>query len=373
MTEDAVDVAVIGAGPAGTCAAIAARAAGARVTIVERSTFPRTKVCGCCLSPAGVAVLRRLGAEAAIRDALPLHDVILECSGAQARIRGDRGVAIGRDALDPALLQCAAARGVQVRMGCSATIDGPGRVLVGPREDGVRTVLEASVVVVADGLAGTALGGHASAAWRWTVAPRSRMGFGAVLPAATLRCPVGSILMRVQHGGYIGTVRLPDGRVDVAAAADPAVVRRFGGPAGCALAWLGESVVDRAAVADAPWRGTPTLTRRRATVSGEGVMVVGDAAGYVEPFTGEGMGWAMRSGAAAGTLAAEVARHAASTAAWPRLLRDITHRDRLRCRGIAIALRNPALVGGAIRASRIAPWILDAFARRIGRIAAEHG
>ena len=62
------DVVVIGAGPAGSSAAIAAARAGGRVLLAERSCFPRTKVCGCCLGPAGVAALGRLGAATALEE-----------------------------------------------------------------------------------------------------------------------------------------------------------------------------------------------------------------------------------------------------------------------------------------------------------------
>lgn len=56
--------------------------------------------------------------------------------------------------------------------------------------------------------------------------------------------------------------------------------------------------------AELSWRGTPALTRRRTRISEERVFVLGDAAGYVEPFTGEGMAWALASGAAVAPLAA---------------------------------------------------------------------
>lgn len=374
MNDDRFDVLVIGAGPAGTCTALAAIASGARTAIIERATFPRTKVCGCCLSPAGVAALRALGADDALHDAVELREVTVVASGAVARIAGDRGVAIGRDALDDRLLRHAQARGAVAWTGTSATVTAPGVVTATDRTDGSMRTLRARVVVVADGLGGSALGAHGTgpagapdAAPGWRIARRSRMGFGAVLPGDAVRCAPGCIVMKVVRGGYIGLVRLPDGRIDVAAAADPMMVRRLGGPAACAEAWLADHVLRVDAIRDAAWRGTPALTRRRARVDGPGLMVVGDASGYVEPFTGEGMGWAMNAGRAAGALAARVAQGSARTDEWPRALHALASRDRVRCRAIALALRSPALTGAALRASALAPSFLDAFARRIGK------
>ena len=106
-------------------------------------------------------------------------------------------------------------------------------------------------------------------------------------------------------GGYTGLVRLEDGRLDVAAAFDAAWVRAAGGPGRAAARLLREAgwpAPDR--LEALPWRGTPALTRRPRRVAAERLFVVGDAAGYVEPFTGEGMAWALASGAAVAPLAA---------------------------------------------------------------------
>ena len=103
----ACDIAVIGAGPAGSCAAIAAARAGARVVLVDRSTMPRAKVCGCCLAASGVASLEGAGAGEALADAVPLR-AIRVTSGARAMtLAREAGVAIGREELDARLVALA--------------------------------------------------------------------------------------------------------------------------------------------------------------------------------------------------------------------------------------------------------------------------
>ena len=64
------DVLIVGGGPAGAACALACRAEGLRVLVVERAVFPRDKVCGDCLNPDGWPVLAQLGVEDAVR-ALP--------------------------------------------------------------------------------------------------------------------------------------------------------------------------------------------------------------------------------------------------------------------------------------------------------------
>lgn len=354
-------VAVIGAGPAGACAAIAACRAGARVLLVDRAAFPRAKACGCCLSPQAIAAIGRLGACAAIADALPLDSVRLVADGREARFARHAGVAIGRDALDDRLAAIARDRGAEVRLGTAAHLVEPGVIELG---DG-RARVTASVVVAADGLAGSSLARDDAAAW--TVAPASRIGFGATVPAGTVRCGPGEVRMHVGRAGYVGAVVLPDGSTDIAGAMQPDAVRADGGPAEAAIRMLATAVIDPQPVRTARWRGTPPLTRRRKALAAPRLLLAGDAAGYVEPFTGEGIGWATATGAAAGSLAARIARGEASERDWPAIHSSIARGSALRCRAIALLLRSPAAVRACIALGNAAPRALEAIALRIGR------
>jgi 2-polyprenyl-6-methoxyphenol hydroxylase-like FAD-dependent oxidoreductase len=209
---------------------------------------------------------------------------------------------------------------------------------------------ETPVLVIASGL----VSGNAEPE------PGSRIGAGVVLPARTAPTfyQPGTIYMATGRGGYVGVVRVEDDRLDVAAALDPSFVKGEGGPGPAAEVILysaGWPVPP--GFADARWKGTPALTRRPRRLGGGRTFVVGDAAGYVEPFTGEGMAWAVMSAAALAPIAARAVR------GWtPQHLREweATHRrvvgSRQRvCRVVAGVLRSPLLTGLAVRAIRWLP------------------
>lgn len=365
MNDSNCDVAVIGAGPAGASAAIAAARAGARTVLVDRAEFPRSKVCGCCLTAQAVAELAALGAREALDGALPLRSVRISCGARAVTLGRDAGVAIGRDELDARLVEVARRVGVTVVCSVRAQVARGGLVRITHGDGAVRQIA-ARTTIVADGLSGTALDDCPGFAWR--IARTSRMGFGATVPAHAVACDAGQIRLRVSRGGYIGAVRLPggsaDGTVDVAAAVDPALLRDSKGVAACALALLGREALDPDALRSARWKGTPQLTRHRARVADEGVLVVGDAAGYVEPFTGEGMTWAIATGAAAGALAA---REREPHRLWPALHARIVGTPRLRCGLIARALRSPLLTRAAIVLGNLAPAPFERLAASMGR------
>ncbi len=104
--------------------------------------------------------------------------------------------------------------------------------------------------------------------------------------------------MAVGKDGYVGLVRLRDGSLHLAAALRPGPCARPAGRASAAsvlLAAAGFPAID--GLASARWQGTPDSTRRTRPLADARVFVLGDAAGYVEPFTGEGIAWALASGA----------------------------------------------------------------------------
>jgi 2-polyprenyl-6-methoxyphenol hydroxylase-like FAD-dependent oxidoreductase len=179
--------------------------------------------------------------------------------------------------------------------------------------------------------------------------------------------------MAVTRRGYVGLVCVESGNVNVAAALDPARVRERG-LAGAAVEILGAAGVagaDELAAAD--WHGTGPLTRHPADVALERLLAIGDAAGYVEPFTGEGMSWAFESALAVAPLALEAIGdwHALLAERWRRSYRRrIASRQRW-CRAISIGLRHPLLLRGAARLLAARPALARPLVDRVSGGTAE--
>jgi flavin-dependent dehydrogenase len=186
--------------------------------------------------------------------------------------------------------------------------------------------------------------------------------------------PPHTITMACGPTGYAGTVRLERGTVRVAAALSPAAVRPSGGPGRAVASILHASGLAWAeAAAEATWRGTPRLTRMPTRVAASRLMLVGDAAGYVEPFTGEGIGWALASGREAAPIAAAAVhdRDRCSQApedAWAAAHERLLARRHRRCRMIARSLRHPLLVRTAVALAARSPALTRPIVRRFGAV-----
>ena len=111
-----------------------------------------------------------------------------------------------------------------------------------------------------------------------------------------------------------------------------------------------------AGIAELPWRGTPALTRQAKKVAGERWFAVGDAAGYVEPFTGEGMAWAIASAAALAPTAIRAIDHweMPLVREWERVYHRLLHKRQRVCRIVARVLRSPTLTALVVRALALA-------------------
>jgi flavin-dependent dehydrogenase len=349
------DVVVVGAGPAGALAARELARRGVPVLLVDRATFPRWKVCGSCLNLRALATLAAvgLGELPARLGAVPLSGLRLAAAGRQALLPLPGGVSLSRTAFDAALVEEAVQAGAAFLPGTRArlgeTMSDARLVRLHPDEGGEETWVEARVVVAADGLGGRLAAGEVEAGAE--VAAHSRVGAGTVTADVPDFYDRGTIFMGCGTGGYVGLVRLEDGQLAVAAAFDPELLRRVGGlgkAAGHVLTEAGLPLPP--GLAHFAWRGTPLLTRRLSHPALERVLVVGDAAGYVEPFTGEGMAWALASGAAAAAVAGrgcrnwrpELMRH------WSGLHRRTVARRQWLCRAVAALLRWPLLTRATV-------------------------
>lgn len=339
------DVAVIGAGPAGSAAALRCAQQGLRVLLVDKAFFPRNKVCGCCLSARAVQELKQIAPSLRMDcEIQPVRQLRLFAGARQATLHLAGGGVISREVLDHQLVQAAAAQGVAFLPGFTAT--------VGAVQDGARLVtlaspqaqhtIHARLVLVTDGLAGQAL--SSQIAPPRIVRTAARIGLGAVLEDHASFFQPETIYMACARQGYAGIVRLEDSRLNVAAAVDPAALRVASDPAHVIAGILNESgVLVPQALFQTPWRGIGPLNSWRQDVAGERLFILGDAAGYGEPFTGEGMAWALRAGRWVAPLAAQAAARWSPdhAAAWRTLYRHKVQKHQRVNRLAAWMLRSP--------------------------------
>lgn len=349
--SDPWDIAVVGAGPAGSVAAAQLAGLGRRVLLLDKVTFPRRKVCGCCLNGLALSALAAagLGELPNALGAIPLSRVTLGAGGRTADVKLPRGVALSREVFDAALIRAAGQAGAVIRTGV--------KVRLGERTpDGWELFaadepVRAKLVIDATGLNGQLT--HTDTA----VSPASRIGAGTVVDSPA-EYRAGVIHMATGGGGYVGLVRIEDGRLDVAAAFDPAFVRECGGPGPAAERVVNQSgLPPLPALATADWKGTPPLTRTPRAVAGPRWFAVGDATGYVEPFTGEGMAWALAAAVAVTPIAHLAADgwtdlHARE---WTTAHRRVVSRRQSVCRLAARVLRSPWLCRWVVRGLNVVP------------------
>ncbi len=289
--------------------------------------------------------------------------VLLGVRGRQLELPLEGVRAASRSRFDTALVDAARAAGVSVRLGFVAQLQGPAneqdfrtvdlmRVakqaetgsfpLVSERPERVR----ARCVIAADGLGGALLAGVGETPQE--VQPESRIGVGTRIDSSGHQQPSDRMRMSVGKGGYIGSVVLEDGRLDLAGAVDPQAMAHFG------TAGLVERILEEAGVepppglADANWSVTPALTRRAKGLNEHPLgsmraFAIGDAAGYVEPFTGEGMAWALQSALTVQPLLRRAVEdwHESLGLEWARLHEEQFGGRRRACRRVAKLARSP--------------------------------
>lgn len=172
------DVIVIGAGPGGTMAAREVARSGASVLLVDRASFPRPKVCGCCVNGAAIRVLSDVGLSDLPRQlgAKELRAIRLASGGRFANVPLTEGVTLSRERLDAAMLQAAIEAGVQFLDHTQAIVGtetNHARQVILKSVDDERAALSRSIVV-AGGL-GCRVFAEAEAEDR-RVSPSSRVG-----------------------------------------------------------------------------------------------------------------------------------------------------------------------------------------------------
>jgi flavin-dependent dehydrogenase len=367
-------VIVIGAGPAGALAARQLALLGLRTLLVDKNAFPRAKVCGGCISGLGRHVLARAGLSRLVEApaATALERFELAADGRRVSLALPLGAAISRFDFDAALVHAAVAAGAEFLPETTAHVRGLTEscrlrnVSLQQASHG-EAKARSQIVLAADGLGRTSLKKHGPFAAH--VAAGSRIGLGASISGEKSQVPEGTVSMSVDRDGYVGMVRVPDGTINIAAAVDPNRLREDG-PAAIARAILAQAgTMAPPSLESAEWRGTGLLTRQSPRVAGKRLLLLGDAAGYVEPFTGEGMTWAMLSALAVAPLTKKWLelgrknnRQLADLAnAWLREHRMLVARRQRSCRMLAVLLRHPSLVRTSVGVLSAVPVVAKPF------------
>jgi menaquinone-9 beta-reductase len=367
------DAIVIGSGPAGAVTARQLAASGRTTLLVDRQPFPRAKVCGGYLNGRAVSVLRSLGLNDALAAARPVavRQFVLQTNRHRATLDLSAGVVIRRDEFDATLVRAAIGAGAHFLPETRATIGEPTasadfRPVQLSAHGGQTFSARGRVIVAADGLGHPCL--PRAAEFACQARPTSRVGVGITFSDSSSAYDSGVIYMAVAREGYCGLVRTAGGELNMAAALDASAVKASGDPAQAVRRVLEKAGLPP--IASLPvegWRGTPALTRASATLASSRVFVVGDAAGYVEPFTGEGMAWAIDSSAAAARciLQSPSGWDERLVALWQSAQRSRMRRGQLACRLLAAALRKPLVVGTAVNVLSRLPALARPFVRHI--------
>jgi menaquinone-9 beta-reductase len=369
-----VDVVVVGGGPAGAATATFLAQRGLDVVVLDKARFPREKACAEYLSPEASRLLDLMGVLPAVEaaGAQQLTGMVVRAPNgaiihgefvARHGFRGfrDRGLALRRTVLDTLLLDAARQAGARVLDDPSSAVrdmlrDADGRVIGVQTTDGP---VHARLVVGADGL-------RSVVARRTGLARRARWPRRVALVAHYRDVGAMRTLgeMHVARDGYVGLAMVNDGLVNVAVVVPTDAGHTLAGdPTAFFESWLSRQsqLIDR-------FRGATRVTPVQATgpfaVSSRqawapGVALVGDAADFYDPFTGEGIYAALRGGELLAPAAA-----AAVQASTPRAHdQALAGYERARRAAFAGKWRVEQLIGLAVAK----PWLLDRAASLLSR------
>jgi menaquinone-9 beta-reductase len=366
---EAAAVIVVGGGPAGAVTALLLAQRNHDVVLLDRHRFPRAKACGDCLSAGAGALLERLGLldrvlaapHAVLRgwrivapDGAAFDARFTNCDGTAP----SGAIAIERAVLDAILVDAARAAGVRVlhEHVVDVTHGADGFVT------GVRTRtrrITARLVVGADGLRSVVAARLGLRRPRVGLRKLS-LSFHVAMPPAT--ADIGE--MHVGDGFCAGLAPVAAGRANLTVVVD---ATRYGAlvradPRGTAAALLAQLPrlaprVDESILRDAPFHASGPFDRRVSRAAVNGAVLVGDAAGYFDPFTGQGVYQAL----ATAELLAECADHALRQRDTSASMFASYSRRRARL------LRGARLVQRGIETVLARPWLANRAIARIGR------
>ena len=375
QSRESVQAIVVGGGPAGAATAWALASQGLDVVVVDKAHFPRDKPCAEYLSPQGSRILDAMGVLkrvesagaaqlAGMRVRSPDGGIIHGEFAAQHGFSGfrDRGLALRRRHLDPILQGAARDAGASIRDGVSLQSlirDGDTVRGVVVRDDQGEHELHAPLVIGADGLRSTvARSLNLSARLPW---PR-RVAF--VAHYTQVRDMGAHGEMHVERDGYVGLADVGHGETNVAIVVPKALAKDAAGDAaGFMTRWLAShpQLAPRfeGATRVSAVRATGPFASHARRGWAPGAALVGDAADFFDPFTGEGIYAALRGGELLGGFAGDAIRATSPQAAR----RALQAYDKAR----VAEFRQKWLVERVISAAVSSPMLMNHAARVLGR------
>lgn len=378
------EVLIAGAGPAGSIAALLLARAGVRVRLLDRATFPRDKLCGDTLNPGALHILRRLGIAADIeRAGLPIRGMVVTGAGG-VRVRGEYGpgvlgLSLLRRDLDSMLVQHAVDAGASFEPGVLVHEPLVDESSGGLRVTGLRIVscageshdLRAQLTIAADGRRSRiafhlGLARHPEHPRRWAIGGY----FDSVLSCAS----VGE--MHIRCGRYIGVAPVPGGLTNTCVVVSEPRGGALAEPAALLVASLradpslGERFADARLVSAPAVLGPLAVDTNAAGMAG--LLLAGDAAGFIDPMTGDGMHFAMRGAELAAVVALGVleGRITDGPAALARERRAAFASKFRMNRALRALVASPRAVAWAARAAHLCPAVVRELISRAGDVPA---
>ena len=291
------DVAIVGGGPAGSSCAAFCAMAGLQSLVLDREKFPREKVCGDCLNPSCWPVLERLELVERVRD-LP-HSKLCSVEFISINGRGvtvdlpsgaDGEISVKRSLFDDLLLRRAGDLGANIRE--QTTVTGLSRDDHWNIETSSGDSFQARLLIGADGR-------NSTVAHLCNLLPRPARERVALQAHIPLPRDFGNrIVLQFLREGYSGQASVNETQLNLCLVGTPPTISKL-------RRWAERQFQ---LPADQDWRTITPLTRLPVPSAHENLFFIGDAARIVEPFTGEGIYYALRSGELAAKAVAKILR-----------------------------------------------------------------
>ncbi len=351
------DVAIVGGGPAGSSCAAFCALAGLTTLVLEREKFPREKVCGDCLNPSCWPVLERLGLAQRVPDlqhsklssvefiTIDGHKLIVDLPSGD-----DCEISVKRSLFDDLLLRRAHALGADVHE--HTTVTGLSKNGQWKIETVSGETFQTRMLVGADGR-------NSTVARLCNLLPpttRERVALQAHVPLP--RDFGNRVVLQFLPEGYSGQAPVNESELNLCLVGRPPTISKL-------RHWAERQFQ---IPVDQSWRTITPLTRSPISSAHESLFLIGDSARVVEPFTGEGIYYALRSGELVATAIAKIFRgdnRQSTVRDFARAYGDM-YRGRLWINRLArAAVVRPHLGSSFVHAARLCPSIMKLLSAKI--------